>query len=391
MAFFEFILSPCGSIGRAKWWLGQLLLAPAMVAVVIYLLFIFASAAGFDDPLKLLAYIKAHNNPAYPVDPHLVARIRANLPSVGNLVVVDGLLLVLCWSALAIQIKRWHDLGMSGFWVLIGIVPGAAQLFLPHLAAAIVSIIFGLGQLIFLGFLPGVYIATPARYSPHRPQPAPRSFGGYASMLVVSVVLVLVFGYMWSAGQLPASVTQYLPASLSSSTSQLAASVRNYLPTSLPWQTVHGTDSSGSANANGTITHRILDCSFEIPATWQIQTETNEKFQASNGNKIFEATTHTGENVSRLDPDSAAFTNVLMLYFPQLYNKVIADTRDPFRGHPAYNLLGHISAGNDAGSLFILGRTLYSVEVIEPNVNPLNDPELGAIMDSITLTEPPTH
>lgn len=31
--------------------------------------------------------------------------------------------LVAIWPGLAIQIKRWHDRGKSGWWVLIGLIP----------------------------------------------------------------------------------------------------------------------------------------------------------------------------------------------------------------------------------------------------------------------------
>lgn len=34
------------------------------------------------------------------------------------------LVLVICiWPALAISVKRWHDRGKSGWWVLIGLIP----------------------------------------------------------------------------------------------------------------------------------------------------------------------------------------------------------------------------------------------------------------------------
>ena len=32
-------------------------------------------------------------------------------------------LIALIWPALAVSIKRWHDRGKSGWWVLIGLVP----------------------------------------------------------------------------------------------------------------------------------------------------------------------------------------------------------------------------------------------------------------------------
>jgi uncharacterized membrane protein YhaH (DUF805 family) len=31
--------------------------------------------------------------------------------------------LLLCWPAIAISVKRWHDRGRSGYWVLINLVP----------------------------------------------------------------------------------------------------------------------------------------------------------------------------------------------------------------------------------------------------------------------------
>ena len=50
--------------------------------------------------------------------------------AVGALIVVTtqglGLLLffpVFWWVALAVSVKRWHDRGKSGWWVLIGLVP----------------------------------------------------------------------------------------------------------------------------------------------------------------------------------------------------------------------------------------------------------------------------
>ncbi len=33
------------------------------------------------------------------------------------------LYLVVIWPAIAISIKRWHDRGKSGWWILIGFVP----------------------------------------------------------------------------------------------------------------------------------------------------------------------------------------------------------------------------------------------------------------------------
>ena len=33
------------------------------------------------------------------------------------------LVLLILWPSLAVQVKRWHDRGKSGWWVLIGLIP----------------------------------------------------------------------------------------------------------------------------------------------------------------------------------------------------------------------------------------------------------------------------
>lgn len=73
-----------GRINRAKYWLG---------AGALYVFFIvFAIIAGM-----------------------------ANSSAIWTLYVIAGLLAI--WPGLAISIKRWHDRGKSGWWVLIGLVP----------------------------------------------------------------------------------------------------------------------------------------------------------------------------------------------------------------------------------------------------------------------------
>lgn len=53
--------------------------------------------------------------------------------------VIDILLILSLWPSLAVQVKRWHDINKSGWWVLILLVP----------------IIGGLIALIANGFSPG--------------------------------------------------------------------------------------------------------------------------------------------------------------------------------------------------------------------------------------------
>jgi len=39
-------------------------------------------------------------------------------------------LLLLLWPSLAVSVKRWHDRGHSGWWVLVGLIPVIGPLWL---------------------------------------------------------------------------------------------------------------------------------------------------------------------------------------------------------------------------------------------------------------------
>ena len=82
-----------GRLNRAKWWLGVLI--------------IWA--------VELVAYLAVGDTVFYVI------------------------VILLLWPWLAISIKRWHDRGKSGWWMLIALVP----------------LIGGLWFLIECGFLPG--------------------------------------------------------------------------------------------------------------------------------------------------------------------------------------------------------------------------------------------
>ena len=98
-----------GRINRAKFWLGV-----AIIYVVPWLFFILAAATNSS-----FLYILA------------------------------GLIVILSiWPGLAVSIKRWHDRGKSGWWILIGFVP----------------LIGGIWALIETGFLPGT--PGPNEYGP---------------------------------------------------------------------------------------------------------------------------------------------------------------------------------------------------------------------------------
>jgi uncharacterized membrane protein YhaH (DUF805 family) len=73
-----------GRINRGKYWLGI-----AGIYVITWLLFIIA--------------------------------VGVNSSAIWVLAVLVGIATI--WPGLAISIKRWHDRGKSGWWVLIGLIP----------------------------------------------------------------------------------------------------------------------------------------------------------------------------------------------------------------------------------------------------------------------------
>lgn len=88
-----------GRINRAKYWLGVVILW--VLSIIAYVL-----VSALDSVGAILAFL---------------------------------VWIAIIWPALAIQIKRWHDRGKSGWWILIVFVP----------------LIGSLWALIECGFLPG--------------------------------------------------------------------------------------------------------------------------------------------------------------------------------------------------------------------------------------------
>jgi len=85
------LLDPRGRISRRSWWLWGVLL-----------------------PLGLALYFT------------VVLRVAGVSPR-GTDIVVNLLLL---WPALAVSVKRWHDRGKSGWWVLVALIPFVGWLWL---------------------------------------------------------------------------------------------------------------------------------------------------------------------------------------------------------------------------------------------------------------------
>jgi len=101
-----------GRTGRGGFWLGVLcsILAMAIAFGVAYLLFGPPVAAFNADgtPLPMGA----------PTGPD--TKIVTNVPSIAILAI--GYLAAI-WIGLATQVKRCHDRGFSGWWVLLALIP----------------------------------------------------------------------------------------------------------------------------------------------------------------------------------------------------------------------------------------------------------------------------
>ncbi|MGH7734556.1 MAG: DUF805 domain-containing protein [Gemmatimonadales bacterium] len=111
MDVFHLLVGVNGRIGRLAYWLGTLGVW-AMTGVALWL-------------ATQLADIRAQSLLSIP---HATVG-SANVPAAQVVFVIGLLSLVFFgWAGLALCVKRWHDRGKSGWWVLIGLIPVIGQL-----------------------------------------------------------------------------------------------------------------------------------------------------------------------------------------------------------------------------------------------------------------------
>lgn len=94
--------SMTGRIGRGRWWFASIVLW-ALSSIVVATNWVVIQDDGITDPQWSSANI-----------------------------LTTVLAILLLWPNLAVTVKRWHDRGKSGWWVLIALVPviGALWAFL---------------------------------------------------------------------------------------------------------------------------------------------------------------------------------------------------------------------------------------------------------------------
>ncbi len=166
MGMVDLLFSFNGRINRAQYWSAGI--AVGFVAVLVVAALFLMTGLSWGSSQEEM--------------------VRAAMGFLLALVPVFGMLI---WINTALQVKRFHDRGQSGFWALlpwgVNALIGFGLVFLIP-----ISWLIGLALLVHLGFLPGVEgenrfgppPGSPGAYTPKAPRPAGAStmLGAEAAM-----------------------------------------------------------------------------------------------------------------------------------------------------------------------------------------------------------------
>ena len=201
--FLGLLFSPSGWAGRVVWWVSGILIVFAYICLGGTAMIVIGSAINALDPAAAHAHFQPFH--FHTLTAAEKARDSAAIKSVqGELYVIGGVALLVFWTSIVIEIKRWHDRGMSGLWLLTRWISFAA-LGLGHFAFWVTWLLISLFRLVQLGCLPGVESyghqtlarpgGYPARVGPrgYPPRTYSRAYSGRgAAGTGFAVVLVLV-------------------------------------------------------------------------------------------------------------------------------------------------------------------------------------------------------
>jgi uncharacterized membrane protein YhaH (DUF805 family) len=127
---FELLFSPVGRITRSQWWMVQLI--NMLIMMVAYFLIIGSlGSVNFKDPAVVIQLI------------------------LGSAGAIGIAVLITFWFNLCATIKRHHDHGRSGLWVLLTFLPTALFFSGLFVFSLVASIIVGGWNFIQCGFLAG--------------------------------------------------------------------------------------------------------------------------------------------------------------------------------------------------------------------------------------------
>jgi uncharacterized membrane protein YhaH (DUF805 family) len=151
MEFLRLLYTTSGEVGRKTWWLTQLI-SIVLLAILFALLFhTVQHAAGIPGPHTILGYMRSFN---------LLANSSYDLSNISStdttiLCVLAVCILLIVWVHFTVEIKRWHDLSLPGYCVLLRFVPGVLRHFLPTSFASCLSVLLLLAVVYLLGFRAG--------------------------------------------------------------------------------------------------------------------------------------------------------------------------------------------------------------------------------------------
>ena len=217
----SYLFSTSGCVGRAGWWLFQLLFILYFIGLVVWFV---ALGAGEGESFQQASQRYSHVTPQGSVE---FGRA-AGEQHPGQMLILSLTLLLAIWSSFAVEIKRWHDRGMSGFFVLLRFVPSFSYYYWKLnpgnanavLAYSLLAAGIWLFQLVQLGFLPSMedhIVQTPPRSgrfaaAGFQPVPPARSappkhsragtflFGFFCALLLIGA---LAGAYLLGRGILP--------------------------------------------------------------------------------------------------------------------------------------------------------------------------------------------
>ncbi len=175
------------------WWWTQ--------AVVVFLFIVFLLAIQqISGRCARLSSFKGVKNDVYlqSLQPSERHKERSEMLSTASNMIyalILGLLFLL-WAHLVIEIKRWHDLELSGYCVWFRILPAMAHVFLGGLVSTFVAIVVPIGLVYFLGFRRGICADSQGFVEPPRSRWAVLNDVGGPVGLMVFVVALFKFGFI---------------------------------------------------------------------------------------------------------------------------------------------------------------------------------------------------
>lgn len=164
---FALMFSRSGTIGRREWWFGQILLFVASLAIGLYALFVVEWVTHSQSLMQMIQTFANASHTA-PDKERLVSLIQARAGGYPlHLIAILAMILALTWSSFTLDVKRWRDLGYSGFWVLTRFIPGFLNSAGLHTLGAFATLTVFLTRIFFLGCSEGNYAySADVRYVP---------------------------------------------------------------------------------------------------------------------------------------------------------------------------------------------------------------------------------